>query len=720
MWFVICLFAPPDGRAATFLVASSAELQAALTAAQDNGQDDTINIAAGVLVAGTQPFTYTAGPAENFALTISGAGSAATVLSGAGAMQVFRISTVNLVDDANASISLRNVSIQAGVSIGGSGGALDVSTNRAVISIANCQFRENIASAAAGVARGGSVRAVSASGGISVTGSQFTGNGAQAPSGRALGGGASLESVAGSISVESSRFEQNTASSSSGVTSGGGLLLVSRGPGTITLSGTSFSRNQATSSSGTAQGGGATILHNGSGAVTLSDNVFQDNAVAATQFAQGGGAFASAGSGPMTLTANTFQDNRATTPAAGQVFGGGADVLTTNSGSIALNRNRFVRNQASSSSGVVRGGGVETATAIGGDITLGSNVFVSNTANAPTGRATAGGANVAAHRPAMITLTNNTFASNTTTGGGGGLALASPSPMNVYNNIVVNNAAATGFGRDIFVFDLFNGVDGVPVTLRNNDLADVMSGCANTPGCTPHVDRGTPDSNIDADPLFVDAASGNVRLLAGSPVIDKGATDAPGLPPTDVEGGRRTIGPAPDIGAEEFTANPLTALGPAIIRVGLRNSDDVGARFDLKAEVFLGTGKIGEGRLDNAAGGNSGFNNAVLDTIRLTLPAPVDLSAGPLGIRLSVRISCTGRGHASGTARLWLNDAQANSRVQVTINGISQGYFLLDGFRLGTSPGSGPKSAIDAFVDSKTPCPGRPFQPFGTWMAPTS
>jgi len=36
--------------------------------------------------------------------------------------------------------------------------------------------------------------------------------------------------------------------------------------------------------------------------------------------------------------------------------------------------------------------------------------------------------------------------------------------------------------------------------------------------------------NIDADPLFVDAASGNLRLSTGSPAIDAGASGAPGIP----------------------------------------------------------------------------------------------------------------------------------------------------------------------------------------------
>jgi hypothetical protein len=55
---------------------------------------------------------------------------------------------------------------------------------------------------------------------------------------------------------------------------------------------------------------------------------------------------------------------------------------------------------------------------------------------------------------------------------------------------------------------------------------------------------------------------------------------------------------------------PVTSVGPAKVWVGVRNSDDVGTRVDLLAEVFADTSKIAEGRLTNVATGSSGFNNA--------------------------------------------------------------------------------------------------------------
>ncbi len=107
-------------------------------------------------------------------------------------------------------------------------------------------------------------------------------------------------------------------------------------------------------------------------------------------------------------------------------------------------------------------------------------------------------------------------------------------------------AIAVAPNGHIFVLDLFSGADGAPVPLRNNDVEDIMSACANTQDCTPHIDRGSPNSNISVNPLLVDAAGSNVRLLAGPPAIDRGASNAPELPATDVEDGPRTIGAAPD------------------------------------------------------------------------------------------------------------------------------------------------------------------------------
>lgn len=157
----------------------------------------------------------------------------------------------------------------------------------------------------------------------------------------------------------------------------------------------------------------------------------------------------------------------------------------------------------------------------------------------------------------------------------------------------------------------------------------------------------------------------------------------------------------------------LTALGPAQIWLGLKNSDDVGTKFDLLAEVLRNGAVIGSGQVENLPGGSSGFNNAILRTFNLALSGPVRFSSGDtLSIRLSVRIAANS-GHRSGTARLWYNDPAANSQFSATIDCVTSDYFLLDGFALSNTTGSGPKKTIDIFVNRAVG--GNPFKPFGTW-----
>lgn len=58
------------------------------------------------------------------------------------------------------------------------------------------------------------------------------------------------------------------------------------------------------------------------------------------------------------------------------------------------------------------------------------------------------------------------------------------------------------------------------------------------------------EGNIDADPLFVDMASGDYHLAEGSPCIDEGTSA--GAPDTDFEGDPRPWGMGYDIGADEY------------------------------------------------------------------------------------------------------------------------------------------------------------------------
>ena len=150
----------------------------------------------------------------------------------------------------------------------------------------------------------------------------------------------------------------------------------------------------------------------------------------------------------------------------------------------------------------------------------------------------------------------------------------------------------------------------------------------------------------------------------------------------------------------------LTALGPSKVWIGLKNSDDVGTKFDLLAEVLKNGSVVGSGQLNDVPGGSSGFNNAALRTINLALSGPaVEVFPGDsVSFRLSVRIAASS-GHVNGTARLWYNGAaidsgpsrDAGSRFNATI-GSGADYFLRDGFMLNTTAGTS-KLSVDVKVN---------------------
>ena len=141
--------------------------------------------------------------------------------------------------------------------------------------------------------------------------------------------------------------------------------------------------------------------------------------------------------------------------------------------------------------------------------------------------------------------------------------------------------------------------------------------------------------------------------------------------------------------------------------------------MDLKAEVFASGARIGSGDLQNVATGSSGFNNAVLQTIELgTVPREVT----ELALAVSVRRTCFGSGHNSGTVRLWYNGQpvdsgsgrDAGSRFDALIETEQRDFFLQSAFALSEDAGTS-RLSRDAAVHSQVACPGRPYTSFGTW-----
>jgi hypothetical protein len=174
------------------------------------------------------------------------------------------------------------------------------------------------------------------------------------------------------------------------------------------------------------------------------------------------------------------------------------------------------------------------------------------------------------------------------------------------------------------------------------------------------------------------------------------------------------------------------SFNSASMWIGLANSDDVGLRVDLRAEVLVDNVVVDSAEVDNVGTGSSGFNNASLSTLSFAGHSAAIGDSSTLGIRFSARRTCFGGGHNSGRVRLWFNgdpidqdvlpsrfgqgpppaSHDAGSRVS-TPDALY--YYLEPSFAAVGLFHNSARTFQDATVSSTQACPSRPFTSFGTW-----
>ena len=138
--FFLCI-QPSFG--ATFNVSDSDELRSALSIAESNGAEDTINIGVGTFNTLLGYFEYVS--SDNAPITIIGAGAGHTKLDALGSGRALHIRATGSSD---AHINIRGITFQGGMSSEDGGGLLVEGS--ADIHIENCEFKNNVSSGEGG------------------------------------------------------------------------------------------------------------------------------------------------------------------------------------------------------------------------------------------------------------------------------------------------------------------------------------------------------------------------------------------------------------------------------------------------------------------------------------------------------------------------------------------------------------------------------------------
>ncbi len=142
-----------------------------------------------------------------------------------------------------------------------------------------------------------------------------------------------------------------------------------------------------------------------------------------------------------------------------------------------------------------------------------------------------GGGGMFNHSNSSPIVTNCTFTANSTPDNGGGMSNKYASNPTVTNCIFWGNTASVG--NEIYNYILTD--PAVPV-ISYSDIA----GCGSS-GAGWDTLLGTDGGgNVDGDPLFVDSAGGDYRLVSScSPCVDTGSNAAPDLLTMDLQGNPR-------------------------------------------------------------------------------------------------------------------------------------------------------------------------------------
>ena len=283
-----------------------------------------------------------------------------------------------------------------------------------------------------------------------------------------------------------------------------------------------------------AQGQGRVVRINGSGITPTIESLALTNGQVDSW---GGGVFSRFAS-PVISGCRVYS-NTSTSQSGGGIF--------LSSGSKAV----LVSNRVHSNTTTSQGGGLYVYRF--DEVTMTGNEFRGNTAGK--------GGGIYLQDNSDVMLTNNVIADNGASDKGSGVYVLKCSPRLLHNTIARNNQ---GEGSGVYLGNL---TGEATVFLTNTILVSHTVGITVTDGNTATLERtlwgdGAWSNGVDwggaghidasgdrtGDPSFVDPDGGDYHVTGASAAVDQGL---PTWVSTDIDGDLRTIGSAPDLGADE-------------------------------------------------------------------------------------------------------------------------------------------------------------------------
>jgi hypothetical protein len=526
-----------------FCVATAAELQNALTTAQDNGEDDTVQI-----VQGSFAGNYAHISSENYALSILGGfdeecnsrvtDPGSTILDGNHVGRTIAlVGASNIVDFYLDGVTIKNGKI---LKDSGEGGGASIVTD-GVATVTNNHFINNSTLIDGFLNYSGALKVSGNS--VVLTDNYFSGNysdhGVISVSGESTISNNIIEDnfSCGLIIARDSPaiITKNTIARNNGLVCGGISLSSS-----ATLTGNTVSNNTSSHSTG-----GIRVPPGHYANFILNNNIINGNKVTPRAKTNGSGGVFIYGSS-MSMSGNAIYDNEITTSYGEDATSGGVLVLD---GDIYMENNIISNNSVSGhSANNTYAGGILAIQSSG---TLISNVIAGNISS-ENGDTNGGGVYIVNERnksKIQFSVINNTISNNSSAlGGGVSVRLYNnESSAEIINNIIWGNSS-TGIGNDVFIDN--DGNDDYilsPVTLNNNDFDQSMDGYY--AGRDLDIDL----SNMNnVDPFFLDLDNGDFRLTELSPLIDQGDSTIIDNEHKDLDGKNRILGYSVDIGAYEY------------------------------------------------------------------------------------------------------------------------------------------------------------------------